>query len=191
MGVLRIAMPNGMPANPAPAPISMKLHRFAAFALLSCLALFPAQKLLAGPYSDALAKRLVESTTPAEKRILVRWMFAAMSLHPDLSDVVSMSSEQRTEANKAFAELITRMMTQTCATEAKAAMKYEGPSSLEYAFNVFGQVAARELFANPKVAAGMGELQKMVDGPAIQKALLDEPAAPAAPEITKLQITTK
>jgi len=159
----------------------MKITRLLPFILLTCLVLLPAQKLVAGPYSDALAKRLVSSTTPAEKRVLVRWMFAAMSLHPDLADVSSMTPQQRSDANKQFAELLTRMLTKTCAAEARDALKYEGPMALSYAFNVFGQVAARELFTNPNVAAGMAQLQTMVDAEAIQKALSAEetPAAEA------------
>lgn len=154
----------------------IKLRCITSLVVLTLLLAISSHNTFAGPYADALGKRLVASTTPAEKRILVRWMFASMSLHPDLKDFVSMTPAQRTDANKAFAKLITRMITETCATEAREAVKYEGASALESAFSLFGQVAARELFANPKVAEGLGELEKLVDSKALQKALTEEPS---------------
>ena len=40
---------------------------------------------------------------------------------------------------------------------------YEGPATIQYAFQVFGQAAAGDLFANPSVAAGMKDLVKYMD----------------------------
>jgi hypothetical protein len=135
------------------------------------------QAAFAGPYADTLGRSLVDSTTPAEKRVLVRWMFASMSLHPELKDFVSMTPKQRDEANREFAEFVTRMLTVTCAKEARQAIKYEGATAIEKAFNLFGQVAARELFADPKVAEGLKDLEKYVDAKSLQKALSEDTSA--------------
>jgi hypothetical protein len=105
----------------------------------------------AGPYSDALARKLVASTTSEEKAACVRWMFVAMAAHPDLKGMSSVTPEQ------------------------KEAVKYEGNSAIESAFQVFGQIAARELFSNPDVSKGLGELQGYMDTKALQKALGDKP----------------
>jgi hypothetical protein len=140
-----------------------------AFTLLNC------SIASAGPYADALGKKLVSATTSAEKIILVRWMFTAMSLHPDLKDLSSVTPQQRTEANKALGKMITRMLTENCLTEAREAVKYEGPAAISSAFQLFGQVAARELFGNSKVAEGLSELNKVIDPEIFKKALEDHP----------------
>ncbi|ACB76883.1 hypothetical protein [Opitutus terrae] len=149
--------------------------------LLALLLLFSltASSAFAGPYSDALGKKLVSSTTSEEKALFVRWMFVAMALHPDLKDMSSITPAQREEVNRAVAKLIMRMLTETCAVEAKEAVKYEGASAIESAFNLFGQIAARELFTNPEVGAGMAELQKYFDSKAVEEALSEvRPSSP-------------
>ena len=151
---------------------SKMVHRLTALALL----VLPIQVLVAGPFGDALGKKLVSSTTPADKAICVRWMFVAMALHPDLKDMASVSPAQREEANQAFVKLVMRMLTETCAVEAREAVKYEGTSAIEGAFNIFGQVAGRELFTNPEVAKSLAALSEYLDAKKLQKALLETPA---------------
>jgi hypothetical protein len=129
----------------------------------------------AGPYGDSLGKCLVEATTAAEKATLVRWMFATMALHPDVQSISAATPEQRTALTKQTAELFQRLLTETCRTQAREAVRYEGASTLQSSFSLLGQVAVRELFANPKVAAGLAELSKYVD-----EKKLKELAAPAA-----------
>jgi len=154
-------------AFPDSSPMKQKLYVI----LIAFLA--TASAAFAGPYSDTLGKKLVSSTTSQEKALFVRWMFVAMALHPDLKDMSSITPAQREEANRAVANLMTKMLTQTCAVEAKEAVKYEGASAIEGAFNLFGQIAARELFTNKEVSGGLAELQKYFDSKAIEQALSD------------------
>ena len=116
-----------------------------------------------GPYNDSLGKCLVESTTPADKTLLVRWMFAMMALHPDVQAGSSLTPEQRSAISKDAALLFQRLVTETCVKETRAAIKYEGAGTLETSFSLLGQVAARELFTHPKVAEGLAELGKHMD----------------------------
>ncbi|MBQ0712311.1 MAG: hypothetical protein KBT53_05065 [Porticoccus sp.] len=51
-------------------------------------------------------------------------------------------------------------------------MKHEGEVALESSFNIFGQVAAQELFTNPDVAAGMAGLEKYLGENKINKILI-------------------
>ncbi|MGZ7039863.1 MAG: hypothetical protein ACXVJO_16930, partial [Thermoanaerobaculia bacterium] len=118
---------------------------------------------------DALSKCLVTSTSSADKTALVRWMFATMSLHPDVQALSSVTAVQRAEINKNTARLFERLLTDSCASETKEAVKYEGPSTIESAFSVLGQVATREMFTNPKVAAGLEELGKNFDEEKLKK----------------------
>ena len=156
--------------------LTAPLHRLTRPLLLG-LAL-ASTSLFAGPYSDALGKALVASSTPAEKLALVRWMFTSMSLHPGVKDLVSITPAQRTEANKAVAQMFTRLLTESCVVEAREAVKYEGPAAISGSFQLFGQVAAREIFSNAEVTAGLGDLDKYIDSKKIMKALEEQPPAP-------------
>ena len=48
---------------------------------------------------------------------------------------------------------------------------YEGEGTIEASFSVLGQVASRELFANPSVSPGLAELDKYIDAERMRKAL--------------------
>ncbi len=143
----------------------MAARRFAravAF-LLTLVVLAAAPRALAGPYTDELGKCLVESTTPAEKTALVRWIFAMMALHPDVQSVSAVTPQQRTAISKQTAQLFQRLLTEACATEVRQAIRYEGQATIQTSFQLLGQVAARELFMHPKVADGLTEFAKYVD----------------------------
>ncbi len=138
-------------------------------------AVLASSPLAAGPYADALGKSLVAATTPAEKLALVRWMFVAMSLHPGVKDLAAISPQQRMEANQAVGRMFTRLLTESCAVEAREAVKYEGMSAISSSFQLLGQVAAREIFGNAEVTAGLADLDKYIDTEKIKK-VLGEPA---------------
>ena len=139
--------------------------------LLVFLSLLVSTSGFAGPYGDALGKCLVSSTSPAEKTTLIRWMFATLSLHPDVQSMSAVSLQQRTSVNKDTARLFEKLLTVSCARETKEAVKYEGATTIESAFSLLGQVAMRELFANPRVAAGLEEWSKGVDQDKLKKVL--------------------
>jgi len=132
----------------------------------------------AGVYSDSLGKALVSASTPAEKVALVRWMFVAMSLHPGVKDLVSISPQQRTDSNQAVGRMFTRLLTEACVVEAREAVKYEGSSAISGSFQILGQVAAREIFGNQDVTAGLADLEKFIDAEKIQK-ILENQHSPA------------
>ena len=77
--------------------------------------------------------------------------------------MVLISAEQRDEINKDAGALVTRLLTESCRSETQQAVRYEGPATVQYAFQVFGQAAAGDLLANPRVAEGMKGLAKYLD----------------------------
>ncbi len=125
----------------------------------------------AGVYSDDLSRCLVESSTPSDKAVLVKWMFTSMALHPDVSEMSAVTESQRDSANKAAAEMFVKLTTETCLTQAKSAIKYEGAVAIQQGFQVFGQVAGQELFANPNVAQGLSGLEKHFDSEKLANSL--------------------
>jgi len=140
----------------------------AALAVASMLGSVPAS---AGPYSDDLSKCLVRSTGDAEKRTLVKWIFAAVALHPEVADISSVTPAQRTEMTRNTAKIFEKLLADSCRTEVQQAVQYEGPQTIGSSFQVLGQVAARELFSNPSVAANMADLGKYIDQKRIAEAM--------------------
>lgn len=118
---------------------------------------------MAGPYSDDMAKCLVESTSQKDKSQLVQWIFSALSLHPSLANSVSISSFEREESTRKAADLFVTLVTDRCFEETKKAIDYEGPESIGYGFKILGEVAAHGLFSSPEVAQGMSSFENYLD----------------------------
>jgi len=118
-----------------------------------------------------LSKCLVKSTTEKDKTDLVRWIFAAVSVHPDVSGLVSVTDAQRTEMTRSVGELFERLLTKSCREQFRDATKYEGDQTLVTSFSVLGQVAMRGLMEHPTVTKGLGELDAFVDKDKLKAAL--------------------
>ena len=117
----------------------------------------------ASPYADELGKCLVDATTKEDRTALVRWMFAAAAAHPAVAAIANVSPKAMEDANATTGALITRLLTESCKDQAKKALNYEGPLTLQLSFQVLGQVAATELFTSPQVKQAMSGLEKTVD----------------------------
>jgi len=131
--------------------------------LLAAGLLLLSSAVQAGPYSDALSECLVGKSTMDDHVVFVQWMFAAMSRHPAVASMATVSDAQFDLANKRMAELYTRLLTVTCRDQAKAAIKNEGEFALSQSFQALGQVAGRELFINPDVLKGLSGMSKYFD----------------------------
>ena len=158
-----------------------RVARLPAFALV-LFAFLAAPRASAGPYTDALGKCFVDKTTTADRTVLVQWMVAMMTLHPDVENLSRVTPEVRTQITKKTAGILQRLLTEDCATQAREAFTYEGRSTFEAAGNMLGQVAARELFMHPKVKEGPKELAKYIDASKIEAVkaspIADKPAKP-------------
>ncbi|KAB2963666.1 MAG: hypothetical protein F9K16_06185 [Thermoanaerobaculia bacterium] len=138
---------------------------------LSTTLLAGAAVLPAGVYTDDLAKCLVESTTEADRVGLVRWMFVAASAHPAVRPISNVTETDLDAANKGMAELVLRLLTESCRDAARKAVQYEGASTFEASFEVLGSVAGQELFGSPEVAGALAGLEKHLDGQRLTEAL--------------------
>lgn len=127
--------------------------------------------LAAGPYTDELSKCLVRSTTTADRALLVQWIFVTLALHPDVKLLVTASDDQRSALNKRSAQLLERLLTDNCVSEARQALRYEGEGAIEASGGVLGRVATRELMTSPSVNNGLVEFGKYVDEKRVQKKL--------------------
>lgn len=125
----------------------------------------------AGPYTDDLSKCIVESTTTSDRTAMVKWMFSAISFHPAVKPISSVSQQELEEANRQVAELFMSLLTESCKQQARKAIKYEGEIAIQTSFHILGQVASQEMFANPDVAAGVSGLEKYIDTDKLESSL--------------------
>ena len=125
----------------------------------------------AGVYGDDLGKCLVESSSAQDKQQLMQWIFFAIALNPEIAPYASIKTEQRTAANTGMARLFEKLVGETCAKQASAALKYEGPGAFGISFELLGRVAGQEIFASPEVAAGTAKFTEQLDIPALQAKL--------------------
>lgn len=117
----------------------------------------------AGVHTDELSKCLVDNSTPSDKILLMKWLFASISLHPDIKPMASVSQEDIDGLNKELAELFVKLLTKNCKEQTKKAIVNEGEISIAASFNAFSQIAAKELFSHPAVMAGMARMANTVE----------------------------
>lgn len=141
----------------------MRFNQLVLIAVTLAITLGVTLPAAAGPYADDLSKCLVRSTGEEDKRALVKWIFSAVALHPDVADIAKVTPEQRNDMTRTTAKLFEKLLTESCRSEVRQAVQYEGSQTIGASFQILGQVAARELFSNPNVSAHMAELAKHID----------------------------
>ena len=125
---------------------------------------------LAGPFTDEMSRCIVKKTTESDKTLFIKWIFAAMSSHPDVASMANISSQQKEELNKKAAEMIIELLTNRCKEECKQAVKYEGGDSFKASFELLGQVAMQGLMTHQQVVEYLSGLEKYFDEDKLKKA---------------------
>jgi hypothetical protein len=132
-------------------------------AAASCFALWAPASAQAGVYTDDLSKCLVASSTLADQKVFILWMFSALGSHPDVKAYMNMTDAQHASINQNTGHLFERLVTSDCRKEGVAALKYEGNSAMEGAFSMFGQVATRGLMTDPEVTRSLSGMAQTID----------------------------
>lgn len=145
--------------------------RIGAGAVVVLLALLSGSPAHAGPFGDEMAKCLVNSTSEADRTLLIQWIFAAMAKHPDVSSLSNVSAEKGEELNRKVGELLGNLLTERCKSETTQALKLEGPGTFATSFEVLGRVAMQGIMSDGAVAAYLSGIAKYVDDEAMTKAL--------------------
>ncbi len=122
-----------------------------------------ASPAIAGPSTDALTACLADNTTGRDRKDMARWVFVGMSSHPEIQNLSNVTDANRDELDKLLATMLTRLMTDTCRTEAKAAMEKDGSQAFQNAFGTIGKLAMQELMSNPEVNASFSRFAKYID----------------------------
>jgi hypothetical protein len=147
----------------------MPSRQLALLGLMTLLALAGTGPAHAGPYTDDMAKCLVSSSSQTDRKIFMKWLFSAMAQNPEVRSMTSITLEQRDRIDKGAAALIQKLLTVSCRQEVVRAATYEVAGAIQASFQVFGQVAGRELMANQQVAEAMGRMGKLIDSSEMAK----------------------
>ena len=117
----------------------------------------------AGVMTDDMSRCLVHAATPQDNEVLVRWIFSAISVHPSLKGLTSLTEAQRTQYDHDVAALFQRLILVDCRKAAVDAVRTEGASAIEASFGVLGQAAMRDIMVDQGVADGMTHLTRYLD----------------------------
>lgn len=123
----------------------------------------------AGPFTDKLSICLVKSTSKADKELLIQWVFAAISSHPNVNALSNVSVEKGDALNKSTGNLFVKLLTVKCRSETEQALKYEGKSAFQASFKVLGEVAMSGLMRHPNVGRYLSGLEKNMDSKALNE----------------------
>jgi hypothetical protein len=147
----------------------MKLSKLVLLLLLS-IASFSA---LADSATNDLKTCIIDNSTGKDHKDLARWIFVAMAAHPEMKDASNVTPEAREAASKKMAALVTRLMTEQCAPQARALFGQGASvtSALATAFGALGQVAMQEMMAEPHVSAATEEFTHYLDKQKFEEAL--------------------
>jgi len=139
--------------------------------LFFSLAILAPQAAIAGPASTALGECLKDNTSGKDRKDLARWVFIAMSAHPDMRSLATVNAAVQTETDKRVAGLLTRLLSENCTTQTRAAIEQEGQPGLFNSFKALGEVAMLELMTNPDVSKTIGNYVHHVDMDKLEKVL--------------------
>ena len=87
----------------------------------------------------------------------------------------AITTQQRDALTKSAGALFQRLLLESCRSETQQAVQNEGPQTIQYAFQILGQVATRGLFSDPHVLEGMKGLSKDVDEEKLKALLTTTP----------------
>lgn len=141
--------------------------------LTLCLSFFLPPAAFAASPSEALGTCLVDNTTGKDRKELARWIFMAMTAHPDIRELSAATEEQTIQSNKNMANLVTRLLTENCTAEVRAARSEAGGANTNMfqAFKSLGEVAMQELMGNRNVAKSVGDYVQYLDRKKIEGVL--------------------
>jgi len=126
----------------------------------------------AGEAGEALSKCLSDATTPDDRRALVRWIFSAISVHPDLREFTTIDAARRERIEAESVAVFERLIVQDCTAQTRMALMQEGTDGFQTAFKTLGELAMGGVVEDAQVQAGMAQLGGRIDQQRVLQALL-------------------
>ncbi|MDP1539466.1 MAG: hypothetical protein U0998_10720 [Moraxellaceae bacterium] len=112
---------------------------------------------------SSLGPCMVDSMTGKERKEMARWMFFAIAAHPEIKEYSKVSEIVKNKSDEHLANLVMRLLTEDCLSQAKTAFKEEGQVAVAGAFELVGKVAMQELMMNKDVEHAIAAHVKYLD----------------------------
>ncbi len=139
---------------------------------LLCIATFSQQAAIAAqPATEALSTCLADHTSGKDRKNLARWIFLAISVHPEIRSFASATGTDHVDADKTVATLVTRLLVEDCTAQTRTALKEDGQIAMFNAFRSLGEAAMQELMTNKDVAASVNAYTRYLDSKKLDAAL--------------------
>ncbi len=128
----------------------------------------------AGEYANNLSQCLLANTSQADKAVMTKWVFSSLSNHPALSEMATISSSMRTNADHDMARLVEKFMYEKCSGELKSAVKNEGPTAIQASIRSYVEATGREILQHPSIASSVAGLASQLDAKKMFEALMSQ-----------------
>lgn len=111
----------------------------------------------------ALGPCMVSAMTGKERKEIAQWFFFTIAAHPEIKEYSKVSETIKNKTDERVANLLTRLLTEDCLAQAKAANAQEGQAALAGAFRLVGEVAIQELQIDKDVLNSATAFTKYLD----------------------------
>ncbi len=138
-------------------------------AIFTAFLFLPIGSIAATP-TEVFGGCLIDNLNGKERKNLAKWIFFAIAAHPEIKSYSKITSNDVTDSDKYVGSLITRLLTENCQNEMKAANKAD-PQAIEKAFRLVGEVAMQELMTDKDVTATITSYINYTDQEKINKTL--------------------
>jgi hypothetical protein len=107
---------------------------------------------------------LANNTSGEDRKDLMRWVLRSLAAHPEMQVADANQVNRMEESSRRMGELVTRLLSDACATQTRTAIKAEsGAQTLELAFQSLGGLAVAELTTDAAVKQSLGQFMRYVD----------------------------
>ncbi|GAB1623209.1 hypothetical protein AAOGI_32590 [Agarivorans albus] len=127
--------------------------------LLATLLILYSTNLKADIYKDSLRACFVNAATEEDRVLLIKWMFSAISAHPEMASLASVTPQEKEKINQDVARLFFRLLDQSCATETQKVVEQDGRQAINQSMDSLGQLAGQAIFSHPKVLAELSKFK--------------------------------
>lgn len=121
---------------------------------------------------QALSDCLVDSVSNADKRALVKWIFAVVARHPDVKPFAAIDAAQEEKIGREAGAVFETLMADRCAVQLRDAVRRSGTDAVGKSFQRLGETAMEALLQDPEVTAGISDLLKYADTARIERAII-------------------
>lgn len=100
---------------------------------------------------QSLSRCISDSTTGGERKDFARWIYVAISKHPELETLSNVPKDEADKARKNTANIFIDLLRERCHSEAQSAYSEHGQKVYRVTGEVLGRLAMQEVMRDPKV----------------------------------------